>query len=68
MGLNSRFSDAHSDLACRVTESREARDAEIRQRVRNGEISLETYITDYKGFKRERLPRLLPQFRTAIFG
>lgn len=68
MGINARNSDAPTPLMVRLTLSREAREEEMRARVRRGEMSLETYLTDVKGYRPEHIAPLLPQFRKAIFG
>lgn len=68
MGVNARNSDAPTPLMERLTRSREARDEEMRARVRRGEMTLEAYLIDFKGYRAEHLPQLLPDFHKAIFG
>ena len=68
MGLNSRWSDRHSPLAEEVTRKRDEREAADRDRVRRGEMSLDAYLTNVKGYRREHLNRVRSRFHRAIFG
>lgn len=68
MGVNSRWSDAPSQLMSRITKAREDRDFAARECVRSGSMSLDKYLTDFKGFNPEHAQKVKPQFRKAIFG
>lgn len=68
MGLNVRTGDVHSELATRITESREAREEAVRAKVRSGEISLDQYLTGYKGYSPAHAAMVAAAFSAAIFG
>jgi hypothetical protein len=68
MGLNARAWENPTDLVLSVTERREARESALWERIRAGELTLRSYLTEYKGYSAEHAALLEPQFRTAIFG
>lgn len=66
MGVNSRFSDSPSEFTDRITQARKEHETALRERVRRGEITLETYLTKHKGLKPEHAAAMMPRFRKAI--
>lgn len=68
MGVNARNGDYRTAADRRVTESREAREAALREKVRNGLLSLDDFLTKFKGYKPEHAQRVRAQFQMAIFG
>lgn len=68
MGINVRVSDVPTPFAARVTAERERREKEVRDRVRSGEMSLDTYLVQFRGFRPEHLDGVRERFRDAIFG
>lgn len=66
MSVNSRFSDSPSELTDRIMRAREDHETALRERVRRGEITLETYLTKHKGFTPEHAAAMTPRFRKAI--
>lgn len=68
MGINVRVSDIPTELTARVTAAREARDTEMRNRVRSGEMTLDFYLIKFRGYKFEHLNAVRDSFHAAIFG
>lgn len=68
MGINVRVSDVTTERAAKVTRDREMRERNVRDRVRRGEMTLDAYSTQVRGFKPEHLAAVRDGFRTAIFG
>ncbi len=68
MGINVRVSDVSSDVMIRATESREQREADMRRRVRAGEMTLIDYLVHVRGYKPDHAMKVAPQFERAIFG
>lgn len=68
MGINVRTTDVPTEMAARVTAGSEKREREIRERVRTGHLSLDDYLTQFRGFKAEHLDSVRERFRVSIFG
>lgn len=68
MGINVRVSDIPTERAAKVTREREMREREVRDRVRRGEMTLDAYLMQVRGFRPEHLAAVRDGFSTAIFG
>jgi hypothetical protein len=68
MGINVRTTDVPTELAARVTAGREKRERDLRDLVRSGVLTLDKYLTDFKGFRAEHLEAVRARFQASIFG
>lgn len=44
------------------------RDRYVQARVRDGDLCLDSYLVNYRGYRLEELPRVRPRFAQEIFG
>jgi hypothetical protein len=68
MGINVRTSDVPTELGARITRNREKREYDLRELVRTGALTLDKYLTDFKGFRSEHLDTVRARFYASIFG
>jgi|GEM_PF-5705295 len=68
MGINAHYADRPTDFEWEITRKREAAEDKLRAQVRDGDISLDFYMTEIKGIAPHLLPLLRPKFHKAIFG
>jgi hypothetical protein len=68
MGINVRVAEVPTAFAARVTADRERCEYAARDRVKRGEMSLDTYLATVKGYRLEHIPAVRQRFHDAIFG
>jgi hypothetical protein len=68
MGINVRTMDEPTEMAARVTAGNERRERAIREMVRRGDMSLDDYLVNVRGFQPHHLPNIRDRFHAAIFG